>query len=419
MPSSIQIIQKHWRNLSNMLFNYQALENSGKKVSGSIEAINLDVAVGSLQRRGLIISEIDPAQKESWLESIHFGTGISNKDVVILSRQLATLFEAQVSVLKIFNLLAAEVEKVALRKRLEQISADLQSGTTISQALGKHPDVFSDFYVNMIKSGEETGKLNETFNYLADYLDRQYEVTSKVKNALIYPAFVITVFMAVMVLMFTVIIPKISLIIVDSGAPIPIYTQIVFNISDFLIGYGFILLGILLVAAFFIIRYIRTDGGRIVWDQFKLEIPLIGDLYKKLYLSIISDNMHTMVLSGIPIAKALEVTSEVVDNHIYKAILQDSLTAVRSGRQLSEALSGHPEFPGILVQMIRVGEESGELGSIFRTMAHFYQRDVLNSVDTLVSLIEPVMIVLLGLGVGVLLASVLIPIYDIANAAGA
>ncbi len=402
-----------------MLFNYQALENSGKKVSGSIEAVNLDVAVGSLQRRGLIIAEIEPAEKESWLERIHFGTGISNKDVVILSRQLATLFEAQVSVLKIFNLLAAEVEKVALRKRLEQITSDLQSGTTISQALGKHPDVFSDFYVNMVRSGEETGKLNETFNYLADYLDRQYEVTSKVKNALIYPAFVITVFIAVMVLMFTVIIPKISLIITESGTPVPVYTQIVFSISDFLINYGFIILGMILVAAFFAIRYIRTSAGRIVWDQFKLEIPFIGELYKKLYLSIVSDNMHTMVLSGIPIAKALEVTAEVVDNHIYKAILQDSLLAVRSGKQLSESLSGHPEFPGILVQMIRVGEESGELGSIFRTMAHFYQRDVINSVDTLVSLIEPVMIVLLGLGVGILLASVLIPIYDIANAAGA
>src|SRR3989344_3095041 len=216
-----------------MLFNYQALDSSGKTTSGSIEAVSLDVAVGSLQKRSLVIVSIEPAEKESLFAHFTFGSGVSNKDVVILSRQMSTLFQAQVSPLKIFTLLASESENQFLVKSLNAIIADIQGGGTISKALSKHPQIFSDFYVNMVKSGEETGKLDETFGYLADHLERNYEVVSKVKNALIYPAFVVGVFIAVMALMFTVIIPKISIIITESGQAIPLYTQIVFGTSHF------------------------------------------------------------------------------------------------------------------------------------------------------------------------------------------
>jgi type II secretory pathway component PulF len=401
-----------------MLFNYEALESSGKPVSGSIEAISQDVAIGSLQKRGLIIVSIESNDQQAWYEKFHFGASVSNKDIVILSKQMATLFEAQVSPLKIFTLLASEVENVVLRKSLEQVVNEIQGGATISKALSKHPDIFSDFYVNMVKSGEETGKLNETFNYLAEHLDRNYEVVSKVKNALIYPAFVITVFLAVMVLMFTVIIPKISTIIVESGQDIPFYTQVVFAVSNFFLDYGFILLAGVVVAGYFLVRYLRTPTGAAAWGHFKLDLPYFGELYRKLYLSVIADNMNTMLLSGITMVKGLEVTAEIVDNDVYKSILAESLDSVKGGKALSASFASHPEIPGMLVQMIRVGEETGELGNIFKTMAKFYQREVVNAVDTLVSLIEPVMIVFLGLSIGVLLASVLIPIYDIANSAG-
>jgi type IV pilus assembly protein PilC len=402
-----------------MLFNYQALENGGKRAEGSIEAVSLDVAVAGLQKRGLIIVEIEPAEKEAFLSRFNIGSGVSGKDIVILSRQMATLFEAQVSPLKIFTLLAGETENPALNKSLNEVVADIQAGSTISKALSKHPAIFSEFYVNMVRAGEETGKLNETFAYLAEHLDRNYEVVSKVKNALIYPAFVISVFVAVMALMFTVIIPKISTIIVDSGQDIPLYTKVVFGISSFFVNYGFVLVALILVGGYFLARYIHTPVGAAAWSRFKLEVPYVGTLYKKLYLSVIADNMNTMVMSGIPMVKAIEVTSGVVDNDIYKQLLDETLLAVKSGKSLSQALSMYDlEIPSILVQMIKVGEETGELGAIFKTMAHFYQRDVINTVDTLVSLIEPVMIVFLGLGIGVLLASVLIPIYEIANSAG-
>ena len=401
-----------------MLYNYKALEQSGLQKEGSIDAVSLEVAIDSLQKRGLIIAFIDEADKEPWYSKITIGAKVKNKDIVILSRQIATLFGASVSALKIFSLLSGEIENIHLRKSMIEIADDLQAGSSISKALAKHPDIFSDFYANMVKAGEETGKLNETFEYLADHLDRNYEVVSKAKNALIYPIFVIGVFVAVMVLMFTLIIPKISVILLDSGQPVPIYTAIVFGISDFIIDYGVILLVLLVIMTFVLIRYLGTPDGRRAMGRFKLEVPYVGDLYQKLYLSVISDNLATMILSGIPMVRAIEVTANVVGNDIYKNILSESGVAVKSGSSLSQSLMQYEEVPSILTQVIKVGEESGELGEILKTMARFYQREVINAVDTLVSLIEPVMIVALGLGVGILLASVLIPIYNIANTAG-
>ncbi|MFZ2769787.1 MAG: type II secretion system F family protein, partial [Minisyncoccia bacterium] len=322
-----------------MLYNYKALESSGESKKGSIEAVSIDVAIEGLQKRGLIIAEIEPAEKPSIFSKFYSGSGISNREVVILSRQMATLFEAQVSALKIFALLSAEVENENLHKVLSEIAEDLQGGSSISKALAKHPDVFSDFYVNMVKSGEETGKLNETFNYLADYLDRNYEVVTKAKNALIYPVFVIGVFISVMVLMFTFIIPKISVILIDSGQAVPFYTKIVFAVSNLFVNYGALLLAAVVILVFFVVRFIRTDQGRSDFARFKLGVPYVGDLYKKLYLSIIADNLNTMIHAGIPMVRALEVTSKVVGNDVYRQILEESLASVKGGSSLSQSLS--------------------------------------------------------------------------------
>lgn len=402
-----------------MLFNYEAIDGTGAKKVGSIDAVNVDVAISSLQRRGLVLTSVREAEAPATLlgKNITLFDRVSMKDVVILSRQLSTLFEAQVSALRIFRLLGAETENHMLASKLNVIADDLQAGSSISAALSKHPKVFSDFYVSMVKAGEESGKLDETFQYLADYLDRTYELSSKVKGALIYPAFVVVTFVTVMILMFTMVIPKISVILQDSGVELPIYTRVIMGISNFLVSYGFVLLALLIVAGFFLVRFIRTPGGRIAYDQFKLGIPLLSTLFRKLYLSRLADNMNTMLASGIPMVRALELTSSVINNRVYQGILGEAMEAVKGGKTLSEALGDHPgEIPGILVQMTKVGEETGEVGSILKTLSRFYTREVTTSVDSLVSLIEPLMIVFLGGGVAVLLASVLIPIYNIASA---
>ncbi len=267
----------------------------------------------------------------------------------------------------------------------------------------------------MVRAGEESGKLTQTFSYLADYLDRQYQLTSKTKNALIYPAFVIGVFIVVMLLMFVFIIPKLSDIIRESGQDIPFYTKIVLGVSDLLIHYGlFVLLG---VAAFgiYVYRVVRTDKGQSLIDRFKITVPIFKNIYIKLYLARMSDNLDTMLSSGIPIIRAIELTGSVIGNRIYAQILQEATESVKSGSSLSDALAKHTEIPQIMSQMVRVGEETGSLGNILKTLGKFYNREVQDAVDTLVGLIEPLMIVVLGLGVGLLLVSVLMPIYNIAG----
>jgi type IV pilus assembly protein PilC len=398
-----------------MLFTYKAITNTGEKKEGSIDAATRDLAIGALQRRGLIVMSINEEKEKKSFLSFNISKGVPMKDVVVMSRQMSTLFEAQVSALKAFNMLATNTENKLLGKILTSITDDIQSGTPISGALAKYPDVFSNFYVNMVKAGEESGKLSEIFTYLADYLDRQYALTSKVKNALIYPAFVVGVFVLVMTAMFVFIIPKLTVIIQESGQDIPFYTKMVIWVSDMLVNYGIFILIFIVIGVFYIYRLTRTDKGKGYLDSLKIKIPIMKIIFKKLYLSRIADNMDTMLSSGIPIIHAIEVTSGVVGNHVYQQVLKEASDDVKAGSSLSDALAKHEEIPKIMSQMVRVGEETGSMGSILKTLGHFYNREAQDAVDTLVSLIEPVMIVALGLGVGVLLASVLMPIYNIAG----
>ena len=399
-----------------MLFKYQAINKDGQPEQGDIEAITMEVAISSLQRRGFTLSKIAPAESGSlFAKDFSIFNRVSNKDIVMLSRQMSTLFEAQVSALRVFRLLAAESEKPILRKALTEVADDLQGGSSITKALARHPNVFSEFYVSMVRAGEESGKLDQTLSYLADYLDRSYEVTSKAKNAMIYPAFVVVVFIGVMVLMLTKIIPSITQILKDSGQDIPIYTKVVIFISDFLVHYGLFFLLAIIAGAAVLWKMTRTPKGRFALSQFKLKIPYLGNLYKKLYLSRIADNLNTMLASAIPIVKGLEITSSVVGDEVYQSILFEITDSVKGGSTLSDAMGRYPEIPNIMVQMSKVGEESGELGNILKTLAKFYQREVTNAVDVMIGLIEPAMIIALAVGVGFLLAAVLMPIYNIAG----
>lgn len=401
-----------------MIFKYQAIDQNGAKQEGTIEAVSRDVAITSLQRRGLTVSSVEQVEETQGLLSSNLTLfeSVTNRDVVLLSRQISTLFEAQVSALRIFRLLAAEAEKPMMQRVLTEVADDLQAGTTISKALSKHEKVFTPFYVNMVRAGEEAGKLDETFIYLADYLDRTYAVLSKARNALIYPAFVIGTFFVVMILMMTLVIPKISQILIDAGQDIPLYTKVVISISNFFVSYGAFLLILAVVGGFFLFRYVQTADGKAAWDRLMLTVPFVGDLYKKLYLGRIADNLSTMLSSGISMVQATEITASVVGNAVYEEIFMDVSRSVKGGGTVSGAVANRPEIPGIMSAMIKVGEETGELGNILKTLSKFYQREVMNAVDTLVDLIEPFMIVVLGLGVGILLASVLIPIYNISAA---
>lgn len=402
-----------------MVFLYEAVTSDGQQKKGTIDAITREAAINALQRRGFIISKIVDAEKDKGILEMEFTflQRVKAKDLVILSRQLATLFGAQVSALKVFQLLGSETENKKLGRVLLDVTTQIQGGNSIASSLQKHGDVFSDFYVSMVRTGEESGRLDETFEFLADYLDRSYKVVSKAKNALVYPAFVIFTFFTVMLLMFTVVIPKISAILTESGQDIPSYTKVVLGISNFLTTpiVWAVSLPILVVAGWLFVRWVKTPEGSHTFDSIKLKVPYVGHLYRMLYLSRLSDNMNTTLLSGIPMIKSLELTRDVIDNNVFKRAINQTIAEVKGGSSVSASFARYPEFPNVLVQMIRVGEETGNLGKILKTLSDFYEREMRQAVDTLVGLIEPIMIILLGLGVGILLASVLVPIYSIST----
>lgn len=399
-----------------MLFTYKVITKEGQERKGEIEAASRDIAVATLQRRDYVVVGVDPVGKKSYLASkLPFLDRVPMSDIVLMSKQASTLFDAQVSAVKTFELLGQNSESSVIQRSLEQVTEDIRGGTSISNAMSRQPRVFSDFYVNMVKAGEESGKLTETFQFLADYLERNHELSSKTKNALVYPAFIVLTFITVMILMLVKVIPQLAQIIEDAGQDVPFYTQITIGISDFFVQWGLLLLIFVVVAAALIYRTLKSEQGKIRFDELKLQIPLFGKLFRKTYLARISDNINTMLSSGIPVVRTLEISSQVVGNAVYRHILEDAVEEVRGGNNISSALGKHKEIPPIMVQMIKVGEETGSIGKILKTLAVFYNKEVVNTVDSLIGLIEPAMIVLLGLGVGGLLMSVMVPIYNVAG----
>ncbi|MBU2010052.1 type II secretion system F family protein, partial [Patescibacteria group bacterium] len=395
-------------------FNYIAVNTVGAENRGTIDAVSQDTAITALQRRGLIIiSVLASKDKDFFAKDVALFGRVNTRDIVILSRQIATMFEAQVSALQTFSMLAIETDNRLLGEKLQEIVADIQNGMAISGALAKHPKVFSNFYVNMVRSGEESGSLSEVFVYLADYLERNHELTSKARGALIYPAFVMIVFVTVMILLFVLVIPQLSEIIKASGQDIPWSTAIVMGLSSFLLHYGFFVALTFVALGCFVYYLKRAEALDL--SSMKLDIPIIGNLYRKLYLSRITDNMATMLSSGVSLVKTVEITAGVVDNKRYAKILFGATQMIKSGSTVADAFEGYEEIPRILILMIKVGEESGALAQTLQVMAKFYRREVENTIHSVISLIEPAMIVALGLSVGIVMASVLLPIYDIAG----
>lgn len=400
------------------LFSYTVVDKGGQQVTGTIEALNQGLAVQALQSRGYLVAEV--REQNSRGSGIHMKIRLTNKppmrQLVIMTRQLATLFESQISALKVFMLMSESTDNEILKEALAGVAADIKAGTAITQAMQKFPNVFSKFYIGMVRAGSESGTLSDTFIYLADYLERQYELTSKTKNALIYPSFVIATFVGVMIMMLTIVIPRLGEIILESGQDVPLYTQLVLGLSSFFVSYGWVMLFLLLVGAFALWRYLRNPSGRMMLDKVRLRVPILGPMFTKLYLARIADNLNTMLSSGIPVLRALEITAEVVGNKTFENIITQSTVDVKGGRTIASAFARHPEMPTIMVQMIRVGEETGSLGAILKTLARFYKREVDTAVDALIGLIEPVLIILLAIGVGFLLTAVLMPIYNLSSA---
>ncbi len=404
-----------------MIFHYTWLNNNGNKEEGDLEATSLDNAIIILQKKG-ITTILEVAEKVDKKNNIIAATGglfkqkITSKDIVLFSRQVSTLFEAGVSALRAFRLLAQENENKTLQEQIMLVADDIETGVSLSDALSRQPELFSNFYVNMVKAGEESGKLNEVFLFLADYLDRNYELNQKIKKALTYPSFVIGTFFVIMIGMLTFVVPKMAAMFAEEGATLPLVTRIVLFISDLFVKYGPITFPMLAVAWFFIYRWSKTEEGGFIVDTYMLKIPVLKNVVQKIFLQRLADNMNTMLANGVPIVKSIDITTSIMDNRVYKKLMGRVSEKVQSGKSFSKALYEEPLVPNILVQMVHIGEETGELAYILKNLASFYRRELDTAIDSMIGLIEPAMIVSLGIGVGVLVSAILLPMYALSDA---
>ena len=393
-------------------FEYRARDKNAEIHEGVIEAGSQEGAVDTLHQAGLIVVSIQE-KALPFLARLHLGGRVKQKDLVIFSRQLAILFEAQIPVVQALKTLVAETQKKALQRIVSQVLDDITGGLSLSQAMGKYPLVFSSFYVNMVRSGEESGKLKDIFTYLADYMERTYYIASKARNAMLYPAAVLCTFFIVLTVMMVVVVPRMATIFTEAGQTLPWYTQAILNFSFFLRAWGLLLLFMLIAAGAVVARWTKTDEGRLFFHRLQVRTPIIGTLFQKLYMARLTDNLRTLITGGIPILRALSITGDVVGNDVYKQAAADAIESVRAGNTISSAFEKTPEIPKLVTGMIRIGETSGRLDFILASVARFYQREVDATVDNLVALIEPMLILFLGGAVAILVSSIMIPLYNL------
>ena len=398
-------------------FEYRGRTPEGEIRTGLIEASSEDAALDLLQQNNLTVVSMRSTGGPSLFErGFILGSGVKQKDIVIFSRQIATLFEARIPVAVALKTLVSEAQKPVFKAIIAGILDDIAGGMALSQSMAKHPRVFSSFYVSLVRSGEESGKLQEIFTYLADYLERSYYLTSKARNSMVYPAFVLFAFVGVMVVMLVVVFPRLVSIFEETGQAVPWYTQGIIYLSLSLRRWGVLILIVLAGGGVVAWRWAHTKNGRFFFHRLQITAPILGGLYRKLFMARLTDNLQTLIVGGIPIVRALSITGDVVGNAVYQQGIDRAIESVKGGGTISSAFEQTPEIPSLVTQMIRIGETSGRLDSILGNISKFYQRDVDSALENIVALIEPALIIFLGIGVGVLVAAVLVPLYNLVGA---
>lgn len=399
-----------------MKFLYQARNKTGELKKGLVTATSQSKAEQLLTDNGLVIISLEP-QKESLLLKLDvFSNRVNYKDLVLFSRQFSTLVAARVPIVQALRILESQVSSKGLATITRNLVQSVESGESLSLALAKHPKVFGNIYISLVRSGEASGQVAESLSYLADQLEKDYDLRSKVKAAMTYPAFVLSALLVVGVLMFKFVLPNLISVLKEQNAELPFVSKILIAFTDFFEVYWWIvLLGMAFLAAG-VRFYIQSQNGRYAWDRFKMHIPVLGQVLERIYLARFARNLSTLVSGGIPIIKALQIISEIINNVIYRDILLEAAQQVTNGKSISDSLARHKEFPPLVTQMVRVGEETAQLDTILLKLAVFYEKEVDAKVATLSSLLEPIIMLILGLGVGILVAGVLLPIYNLASA---
>src|SRR3990167_9030235 len=398
-----------------MLFKYKIKTQSGEILEGKVEAPDENVAVETLQGKGYLILSIERLEGDIFSIDLNkYFQKTTNKDIVIFTRQLSTLIDADMPLAEGLRTLARQFEKPTLRKIISEISDDVEGGSALSSALSVHPQYFSSFYIKLVQSGEVSGKLHEALLYLANHLERSQEINSKIKGALAYPAFVVFALIVVTGIMVVYVLPQLLAIFKDVGAnDLPLTTRMLIWVTTFVNNYLYYLFTLIFGSLFLGWRYIKTSEGRVVFDNFKINMPALGTVVRNLYLARISESLSTLIKSGIPILDALHITSDLVGNSNYQKILLEAEDSVRGGDSISTTFGRYSEIPPLATSMISIGEKTGKLDFMLSHLSKYYKTESENTISNISQLIEPILVFVLGIAVAILVSAILLPIYNL------
>ncbi len=395
----------------DMKFNYQARTKDGQIKTGVVEARDKESAMAVLRKNDLYVNFIEKEKSSVYSKEISFLTRISEKDVVIFSRQMAIMFKSGISIVDSLESVIKQTEKKKMQDQISKVLENVKNGKPLSAALTEFPKTFDTFYVGMIKAGEATGKLPESLDYLAESVEKRYEMNRKVIGSLIYPGFIMCTFGGVLFFMMTFVVPGLGEIFGDED--LPLITEIVLNSSAFVGQWWWVIILSVILLIGGLIKLIRSEEGSKVADKVFLKTPVLSNFIKKLNLVKIAENLSTLIEGGLPIIRALDITSEILGSHTYRKIIQETKEGVEKGELISSNLENYPDyFPMLFVQMALVGEKTGKIQYALKNVVNFYQRDTDRALEGLIKILEPAMIIALGGVVGVMVIAILLPIYQ-------
>ena len=402
---------------NGMKFIFKAKNKEGDLKEGIIDAASSDAAIEVMQKNNLFPISLKEEQKQNafYRTLLRYMDKVAVKELMVFFRQLGILIEARVPIVTSLIAIKEQTGNLYFQKVLEEIIGDIEDGLPISDAMKKHRTVFSSLSINIIKAGEVSGNLRKSVDYVADNIEKNYNLTAKVKSALMYPAIVLVVFFAIAFIVVSFIVPQLTAVIKDLDVEIPWYTKIVIAAGDFMAVYWWAVALAILGAVGGFIYYLKTEDGRKEWDQVKLKLPFFGKIFQEVYIARFADNLAVLLKGGIPIIRALTVVSSVINNTQYQAIFLRAADEVKIGGQMSDVFRKFPLIPPIVSQMVKIGEESGQIDLVLNHVARFYEQETDQATKNLSALIEPVLIVVIGVAVGVLAVSVIMPIYNIAG----
>ena len=395
------------------LFDYRAKDLEGQTIEGAVEAASEQAALDELSERNLSpVFLQERTQKSVWQVSLKFLNRINAKDLVVFSRQLAVMVAATVPLVQSLRILTKQTQNETLKIIVSEVGDEVEGGAKLSAALSRYADVFSNFYVNMVRSGETSGRLDETLNYLADEAEKNYDLMSKIKGAMTYPAFILVGMVVVGFVMMTFVVPKLIVILEETSTTLPTSTKILIATSGFLERWWWLVI-LVLIAAVVGVRVASRQGiGRLIWHRLQLRLPILGKILQRIYLVRFTRSLASLMLGGVPLTRGLEVVAGIVGNEVYRDLITRTIHEVEEGNSISTLFLESSDMPAMVSQMLVVGEKTGRLEEILNRLGDFYSREVENNVQGLVTLIEPLIMVILGLAVGVMVAAIILPIYQ-------